>query len=122
MLPLCIGSSLLPISPERVCVNIAPPIVTVHRHPSEEGSKEVIELLVLEILSSRVTLPLVLGAGTILLRSKSVVVCFFLGIDEHGVSVGDFLEDFLRAFVLIFVGVEAKCQHAIGLLDFSFGG
>ena len=88
---------------KEIRVNIASPIVAVHRHSSEEGSKEIIELLVLEIFPSRMTMALVLGTRTILLGSKTVVMSFFLSINQDRVGVGDFLEDFLRAFVIPFV-------------------
>jgi hypothetical protein len=62
-------------------------MVAVHRHSSEEGSEEIVKLLVFEIFSSCVSLPLVLRARTILLCSKTVVVSFLLSIDEHRVSI-----------------------------------
>ena len=77
--------------------------MAVHRHSSEEGSKEIVELLVLEILSSRMTVALVLRTRAILLCSKTVVVSFFLSINEDRVSIRDFFEDFLCAFVMPFV-------------------
>ena len=77
--------------------------MAVHRHSSEEGSEEIVELLVLEIFSSRMTMALILGARAILLCSKTVVMSFFLSIDEDRVGIRDFFEDFLRAFVMPFV-------------------
>ena len=46
---------------------------------------------------------LILGARAILLCSKTVVMGFFLSIDEDRVGIRDFFEDFLRAFVMPFV-------------------
>lgn len=77
--------------------------MAVHWHSSEEGFKEVVELLVLIIFSPSVALALILRARTILLGSKTVVVGFFLGINQYRVGVGDFFEDFLRTFVMSFV-------------------
>lgn len=77
--------------------------MTVHRHTSEERSKEIIELLVLEIFPSRMSLALVLRARAILLGSKAVVVGFFLSVNEDRVGIGDFFEDILGAFVMTFV-------------------
>lgn len=68
------------------------------------------------------TMALILGARAILLCSKTVVMSFFLSIDEDRVGIGHFFEDFLRALVLIFVRVKTKCQHAIGLLNLGFRG
>jgi hypothetical protein len=84
-------------------VDIAPAVVAVHRHPSEEGLKEVVELLVLVICSPRVALTLVLRARAILLRSKTVVVGFFVSVNQYRVGVGDLFEDVLRSFMMSFV-------------------
>lgn len=57
----------------------------MHRHPSEEGAENVIELLELVIPSLRVLLPL--WARTLLLRPEPIIVRSLLRIDENGISV-----------------------------------
>lgn len=78
-------------------VDVPAPLLPVHRHPSEEGPEEVVELLVLGVLLV-VLLP-VLRPWPFLLRSEAVVVGLLLCVDEDGVGVGDFFEDFFCACV-----------------------
>jgi hypothetical protein len=60
-------------------------VLPVHRHASEEGPEEIVELLELEVLL-RVLLA-VLRPRPLLLRAKPVIVGLLLGINEGGVGI-----------------------------------
>lgn len=81
---------------EYIRVDIAP-APAMHRHPSEEGSEQVIILLELIVLLAGLSVVILLWTRAILLCPESVVMCLFLRIDESGIGIGDFLEDFLGA-------------------------
>ena len=68
----------------------------MHRHPSEEGTEQVIVLLILVILLSPLPI-LILRTRTVLFSPKAVIMRLLLGIDECRVCIGDFLEDLFGA-------------------------
>ena len=72
------------------------PASAVHRHSSKEGSKKVIVLFKLGIFLICLS---VLWSRAILLGAKPVIMCLFLSVDECGIGIGYFFEDFFGACV-----------------------
>lgn len=65
----------------------------------------------------------------VLLESELIIMLSFFGVDEVGVCIGHFFEDFLGVYVgegvtlvLILIRMEPKRECPICLLDFSIGG
>ncbi len=68
----------------------------LHRHSSKERPKKVIVLLKLEIFLICLS---ILRSRTILLGAKPVIMCLFLSVNECGICIGYFFEDFFGACV-----------------------
>ena len=66
----------------------------LHGHSSKESPKKVIVLLKLEIFLMCLS---ILWSRAILLRTEPVIMRFFLSVDECGIGVGYFFEDFFGA-------------------------
>ena len=70
------------------------PASSAHGHSAEEGLEEVVVLFELIVFLIRLS---VLRTRTIFLWPKAVIVRFLISIDQRGVGIRDFLEDFFGA-------------------------
>lgn len=94
---------------EVICSEMSLTSSTLPGSPTEKSLENVIKFVEFFILTIMLLMPMVLRPWSILLITKLIISLPFLRINESSVGGGDLFEYFLRAFNLIFIGVESEC-------------
>lgn len=102
-------------------------MLSVHRHPAEKCTENIVELLKLVVLLA--ILLSILRSGPFLLRPETIIMRSFFNINQNRVGIRYFFEYLFGSwmndritFNTVLIRVISECQCPICLLDFDVRG